>query len=306
MSPLQSTASSSSNIERENDELEQLRANLLTQSLQCAQLEEANRAWQQYHQSQLDIFRQALKDWIQCDDQSTLEQLAQHILIRLNQLGNSNEHDYPSGTAHSRSSEMRPSTVVILGTDATADSMQKQLTNYQLNESILAQNLEQLNQKLLDAYAQCEEFREHNAQLIASTQQLEQQSEERARQFLQLQETCDSLTLENQALRQRSNDMEQQLAQFSTSAMMKRVDSPREVCLGRLSSRVDIDCVFCRTSLFIISIANESKRFDSCEPISLRRRIIACNWRKRIGHGSSTSRVSSTSSDSNYKNRYRC
>lgn len=243
MSPVQSTASSSSNIERENDELEQLRANLLTQSRQCAQLEEANRAWQQYHQSQLDIFRQALKDWIQCDDQSTLEQIAQHIIIRLNQLVNSNEHGYPSGRECSRSSNKRPLIVVTLGTDATSDSMQTQMGNYQLNESTLAQNLEQLNQKLIDAYAQCEEFREHNAQLIASTQQIERQLSERAEQFSQLQETYESLAVEHQALQRRSNDMEQQLAQFSTSAVMKRVDSPREVCLRFLSSRVDAVCV---------------------------------------------------------------
>ena len=70
---------------------------------------------------------------------------------------------------------------------AFIDSLQKQLGSYQDNESMLAQNLEQLNQKLMDVYKQCEEFRDHNAQLILSKQQVDKQLEDRERQINELQ-----------------------------------------------------------------------------------------------------------------------
>jgi chromosome segregation ATPase len=65
--------------------------------------------------------------------------------------------------------------------------LQNQLGNYQYNDSILAQNLEQLNHKLLDVYKQCEEFRENNAQLIASKQQVDKQLEEQKQQIQELE-----------------------------------------------------------------------------------------------------------------------
>ncbi|CAF3203995.1 unnamed protein product, partial [Rotaria sp. Silwood2] len=72
---------------------------------------------------------------------------------------------------------------------ATILSLQEQLAKYQNNESILAQNLEQLNQKLLDVYKQCEEFREHNAQLILSKQQVDKQLEEQEKELKEYRST---------------------------------------------------------------------------------------------------------------------
>lgn len=66
-------------------------------------------------------------------------------------------------------------------------SLQQQLTKYQNNESALAQNLEQSNQKLLDAYKQCEELREHNTQLIQSKQKITEQLKEREDQLEEYQ-----------------------------------------------------------------------------------------------------------------------
>jgi predicted RNase H-like nuclease (RuvC/YqgF family) len=74
-----------------------------------------------------------------------------------------------------------------LDSPAINTSLQKQLEDYQNNESILAQNLEQLNQKLFDVYKQCEEFREHNAQLISSKQLADKQLEEREKQIKELE-----------------------------------------------------------------------------------------------------------------------
>jgi hypothetical protein len=121
--------------------------------------------------------------------------------------------------------------------------MQKQLVNYQLNESFLTQNLEQLNQKLIDVYKECEEFREHNGELILSRQRTEKQLEEQeqrindlqlsnynSEQLFHLQQQNDSLNLENQQLQFKLNDMEQRLSQVSINSIVQRVDSPKEVC----------------------------------------------------------------------------
>jgi chromosome segregation ATPase len=74
-----------------HEEIQQLRTNLSSLTAQCSQLDEANRAWQQFHQSQLEIFRNKLQDWIPLDDNFTLEQIAQQIVIHLNELANNNQ-----------------------------------------------------------------------------------------------------------------------------------------------------------------------------------------------------------------------
>ena len=71
------------------EEIRQLRADLAAASNHCLQLEEANRAWQFYQQSQLDQFRQQLQEQIpmlnQTDD-SSLDQMTQHVLNHIGQL----------------------------------------------------------------------------------------------------------------------------------------------------------------------------------------------------------------------------
>ncbi|CAF3904832.1 unnamed protein product, partial [Rotaria sp. Silwood1] len=219
ITPIQSTYSP--NIE---EELRQLRTDLTASSAHCLQLEEANRAWQQFHQNQLELFRHKLQDSIPLDDNFTLEQIAQQIFIHLQQLQNNKDNTNQ------------------LDANSTIDSVQQQLTKSQLNESILSENLEQLNQKLLDVYQECEEFREHNAQLILSKQQLEQQLQEQQQQqidelqlsnsnaekFYDLGQHNESLRLENQQLQFKLNDMEQRLNQLSVNSTIHRVESPRE------------------------------------------------------------------------------
>ncbi|CAF3671069.1 unnamed protein product [Adineta steineri] len=164
-----------------DEEIQQLRINLASFTSQCSQLTEANLAWQQFHQNQLEIFRNKLHDCISLDDSSTLEQIAQHIINHL-------------------------------------DELQK---NNQLNESTHNQNLEQLNQKLIDAYKECEEMRENNAQLLVSKQQIEKKSEEQ-------EQHNNNLNLDNQQLQMKLNDTEQRLSQMSVNSIVQRVDSPRE------------------------------------------------------------------------------
>ena len=112
--------------------------------------------------------------------------------------------------------------LIFLDSTQTIDSLQKQLANYQYNEAILAQNLEQLNQKLLDLYKQCEEFREHNAQLILSKQQVEKQLQEREKQIAEFELSFNNSEQQNQTLQIRLNDLEQRLD--------LHVNSSDEVC----------------------------------------------------------------------------
>ena len=140
----------SSNTTKDNrEEIQELQTKLNALTEQYAQLDEANRSWQEFHQQQLGLFRQTMKDWISFDETSTLEKMAQQIVAQLS-----------------------------LDSSVSYESLGKQLSTYQQNESMLAENLEQLNKRLLDVHKQCEEFREHNAQLILSKEQVEKQLRE--------------------------------------------------------------------------------------------------------------------------------
>jgi hypothetical protein len=50
---------------------------------QCAQLDEANRAWQQFHQTQLDNFRNKLRDYLPLDDNISFDQVPQLIVNQI-------------------------------------------------------------------------------------------------------------------------------------------------------------------------------------------------------------------------------
>jgi exonuclease VII small subunit len=71
---------SSFDADQGSEELRELRESVSTLTAQCAQLDEANRAWQQYHGTQLDNFRRKLLDCIPINETSTLEQAAQQIV----------------------------------------------------------------------------------------------------------------------------------------------------------------------------------------------------------------------------------
>ncbi len=95
LTPVQSA--SSQNINEE--EIQQLRTELTDLKIQCEKLAEANLAWQQYHQNQLDLFRKNLEDWIFLDENTTLEQIGQQIINQFDQLA---KNDQQSGMKISR------------------------------------------------------------------------------------------------------------------------------------------------------------------------------------------------------------
>ena len=80
MTPVQSA----SPIVNEHDhELQQLRDNVALLTNQCTQLDEANRAWQLYQQTQLDNFRNTIHNSFPIDATSSLDQLAQQIVNQI-------------------------------------------------------------------------------------------------------------------------------------------------------------------------------------------------------------------------------
>ena len=81
--PLQTSSSSAGN-EQNGDETEQLREDVARLTSQCAQLDEANRAWQSYQQTQKDAFRNTLQDCLAIDDNLSLDQIAQQIMEYIN------------------------------------------------------------------------------------------------------------------------------------------------------------------------------------------------------------------------------
>ncbi len=77
MSPVQSASPLTNEHEQE---LQQLRENLTALTNQCAQLDQVNRAWQQFQQIQLESFRNTIHDYLPVDENLSLEQTAQRIV----------------------------------------------------------------------------------------------------------------------------------------------------------------------------------------------------------------------------------
>ena len=66
-------------INEHEQELQQLRENVTLLTNQCAQLDQANRAWQQYQQTQLNNFQTKLHDYLPVDESTSFDEIAQQI-----------------------------------------------------------------------------------------------------------------------------------------------------------------------------------------------------------------------------------
>jgi len=64
------------NVKQEND----LNTTLTILSNRCAELDQANQAWQQFHQSQIENFQNILRDYIPLDGIISFDQAAQLII----------------------------------------------------------------------------------------------------------------------------------------------------------------------------------------------------------------------------------
>ena len=90
----QAKQATGSNVEQEAEELQQLQESVTILTAQCAQLDEANRAWQQYHQTQLDSFRNKLVDQLTIDENTSLDEIGQQIIDQMNKERNDSSERY--------------------------------------------------------------------------------------------------------------------------------------------------------------------------------------------------------------------
>ena len=80
MTPVQSA---SPLINEHEQELRQLRENFTALTVQYAQLDEANRAWQLYLGTQLDSFRNKLHDYLPIEENASFDDIAQQIVNQI-------------------------------------------------------------------------------------------------------------------------------------------------------------------------------------------------------------------------------
>ena len=76
-------------IDSSKDEIQQLRDELAAASAHCLQLEEANRAWQQYQSDQIESFRRNLQEKMPLhtgDENPSLDFIGQQVVNHLDQL----------------------------------------------------------------------------------------------------------------------------------------------------------------------------------------------------------------------------
>jgi hypothetical protein len=74
---------SGADVDHDVEEVEQLRENVTILTAQCAQLDEANRSWQQYQQTQLESFRTKLLDYLPLDENISLNDIVQQIIEQI-------------------------------------------------------------------------------------------------------------------------------------------------------------------------------------------------------------------------------
>lgn len=70
---------SSANIQQDVERIRQLEENVTALTIQCAQLDQANRAWQQFQQAQLDTIRTKLQDYFPIEENTSADEIAQLI-----------------------------------------------------------------------------------------------------------------------------------------------------------------------------------------------------------------------------------
>lgn len=68
------------NVETDNEELQQLRESFAALTSQYAQLNEANQAWQDFYELEINNFRTRVQDCIPIDDDLPFDAMAQKIV----------------------------------------------------------------------------------------------------------------------------------------------------------------------------------------------------------------------------------
>ncbi|CAF0778122.1 unnamed protein product [Rotaria sordida] len=148
---------SSMNVEDEGKELEQLRERVAHLTTQCAQLDEANRAWQLYQEAQLENFRSKLHDCLSFDEDMSFDMIAQQIVEQISKEREDFNEKYQ--TLEKANDVLRSESTSNL------ESIQQSYIN----------TIDELNQELLVMKKQCEDL---DAEKQVLSNELEKQSVE--------------------------------------------------------------------------------------------------------------------------------
>ncbi|CAF3726526.1 unnamed protein product [Rotaria magnacalcarata] len=142
----------------EDAELGQLRETVALLTTQCAQLDEANRAWQQYHQTQVQDFRCKLRDYFSLNENISLDYAAEHIIEQISKEREAFNGKYEALEKVKENLEL------------------KSRTNLEAIKESYVNAIEELNQELVVTKSRCE-------QLDAEKQRLSDELERRTSEF---------------------------------------------------------------------------------------------------------------------------
>lgn len=127
------------------DEQNELRENLAVLTGQCGRLEEANQAWQQFHQVQLDNFRNKLRNQLPIENDFSFDEMAQSIIDHLHRSVNP-----PSEISLSHAAQDTPVTpsdeISIQSTPSLLNDHDAELQQLRQTNALLTMQNSQLDQ----------------------------------------------------------------------------------------------------------------------------------------------------------------
>ena len=88
---------SSADTEQQAEEIQQLRESVETLTAQCAQLDEANRAWRTYQETQADNFKNKLQSYLPLDENVPFDEIPQRIIDQLTKERENRNENLSSG-----------------------------------------------------------------------------------------------------------------------------------------------------------------------------------------------------------------
>ncbi|CAF5028174.1 unnamed protein product, partial [Rotaria sp. Silwood1] len=155
-----SIQSSTPNLNQYEEELRELRESLTTLTTQYTQLNEANRTWEQYHQNQLDSFKNKLQVKLPMETDYSFDDIAQHITTYIDQI-----------------QKERENLMQYLQTSETlTNDLRSELANNNtIMQETYANTINELNQKILMLKQQNDQLEAERKTLITDSTSVESQ-----------------------------------------------------------------------------------------------------------------------------------
>ncbi|CAF5064120.1 unnamed protein product, partial [Rotaria magnacalcarata] len=212
--PLQRTAPVS---EQDNEELLKLRENFAILTSQYAQLSESNRAWQEFHQSQVNDFRTKIQDCIQIDGDLSFDAIVQKLVNEI--------------TAEREYSNERYQALERVYNDLQSESVQNKQEHLLLKEQFeqVLRDKQSLMGQIENESIMNNHERDTQTIELLNTKLMEQQSE-----ISQLQQNLDSLT----AQLDETNHSRQQSEQTQLCSLKSILPHSTKMSLDELTQEI--------------------------------------------------------------------